>query len=96
MRSLHHRVELFDGDPHHQIAADDAAAHPTAVEKRETTEHLAFTDVLPIAQRPTDAIRELLVGRAHTRPQVLRASRGLTPFDRPWSIITARCLQDVA
>jgi hypothetical protein len=61
VRSSHHGVDLFDGDPHHQISTDNAAAHPAAAEEREPTEHLAFTDVMPIAERPADTLREELV-----------------------------------
>jgi hypothetical protein len=61
--SSHHGVELFDGDPYHQISSEDATAHSTAAEEREPAEHLAFTEVVPVAQRPPDVIREVLVVR---------------------------------
>ena len=43
--------------------SNDAAAHPAAVEEGEATEHLAFGDVVPGAERLANAIRELLVVR---------------------------------
>lgn len=43
-----------------------AGTEPT--EERETTKHPAFTDVRTTAQRPADAIRELLVVR-HPAPR---------------------------
>jgi hypothetical protein len=61
--STQHCVEFVEGDSHHQITPDDAAAHSTLTEKGETAEHISFTDVPPIAHHSTDAVRELFVVR---------------------------------
>ena len=61
--SAHDDLEFIVGNPHHQIASDDAAAHPTETEEGETTEHLAFGDVVSSAERLANGIRELLVVR---------------------------------
>jgi hypothetical protein len=59
----HDGIEFVVGDSHHQIASNDAAAHPTEIEESEATEHLAFRDVVPGAERLANPIRELLVVR---------------------------------
>jgi len=59
----HDGIEFVVRDSHHQIASNDAAAHPTAVQEGKAAEHLAFGDVVPGAKRLANAIRELLVVR---------------------------------
>jgi len=44
----HDAVEFVVRDSHHQIASNDAAAHPTAVQEGEAAEHLAFGDVVRV------------------------------------------------
>jgi hypothetical protein len=63
MSPAHDGIEFVVRDSYHQIASNDAAAHPTAVQERETAEHLAFGDVVPSAKRLANAMRELLVVR---------------------------------
>src|SRR3989454_7089264 len=59
----HDGIEFVARDSYHQIASNDSAAHPTAVQEGEAAEHLAFGDVVPSAERLANAIRELLVVR---------------------------------
>src|SRR5712691_2019626 len=66
--SAHDGIEFVVRDSHHQIASNDSAAHPTAVQEGETTEHPAFGDVVPDAERLANPIRELLVVR-HRDPE---------------------------
>ena len=61
--AAHDGIEFVVRDSHHQIAPDDAATHPTEAQEGETTEHLAFGDVVTGAERLANAIRELLVVR---------------------------------
>jgi hypothetical protein len=63
MSPAHHSIEFVVRDSYHQIAANDAAAHPTEVEEREAAEHLALGDVAPGAECLANPIRELLVVR---------------------------------
>jgi hypothetical protein len=56
----HDGIAFVVRDSHHQIVSNDAAAHPTHVQECETTEHLAFSDVLPRAKCLANPIRELL------------------------------------
>lgn len=65
--SSQHRVEVVERDSHHEVIADDAAAHSALTEKGETAEHLAFADVPPATQRLAKAIRESLVVRHENR-----------------------------
>jgi hypothetical protein len=57
----HDRIEFVIRNSHHQIAPNDAAAHPTAAQECEATKHLAFGDAVATSERLADAIRELLV-----------------------------------
>jgi hypothetical protein len=59
--SAHHGIELVGRNAYHQVVSDNAAAHSTSAEECETTEHLAFGDVAPRAERLANAICELLV-----------------------------------
>jgi hypothetical protein len=59
----HDGIEFVVRDSDHQIASNDATAHPTAVEEGQAAEHLAFGDVVPSAERLANPIRELLVVR---------------------------------
>src|SRR6266852_6296421 len=59
----HDGIEFVDRDSYHQIASNDSAAHPTAVQEGEAAEHLAFGDVVPSAEHLANAIRERLVVR---------------------------------
>jgi hypothetical protein len=54
-------VELVLRDTDHQVCANDAAAHPTTAQKRETTEHLALGELSPYAERLSNSLSELLV-----------------------------------
>jgi hypothetical protein len=65
-------VTFVDRDSHHQIASHDAAAHSVLTEKGQTTEHLPFGEIPPIAQRSADAVREMFVVRHEIRYQLLR------------------------
>src|SRR5262245_4125229 len=56
-------VKRVDGDAQHQIPPYDAAAHTASVEKRQTTEHLAFGDPASATQRLANTSREPLVVR---------------------------------
>jgi hypothetical protein len=59
-------IELVIRHSHHQIASNDAAAHPTAAQECEATKHLAFSNVVATSERLADAIREWLVVRHGT------------------------------
>ena len=59
----HDGIEFVVRDSHHQIAANDSAAHPTAAEESEATEHLALGDVVPSVECLANPIRESLVVR---------------------------------
>src|SRR6266852_3734766 len=59
----HDGIEFVVRDSYHQIASNDSAAHPTAVQEGEAAEHLAFGDVVPSAERLANAIRERHVVR---------------------------------
>ena len=53
--------EFIIGDPHHQVAPDDAAAHSAPAQKRETAEHLPFGDISPCSEHLSISIREVLI-----------------------------------
>src|SRR5713101_4073597 len=59
----HDGIEFVARNSYHQIASNDSAAHPPAVQEGEAAEHLAFGDVVPHAERLANAMRELLVVR---------------------------------
>src|SRR3989475_7360605 len=59
----HDGIEFVVGDSYHQIAPNDSAAHPTAVQEGEAAGHLAFGDVAPRAEHLANAIRERRVVR---------------------------------
>ncbi len=63
----HDGIEFVVGDSHHQIAPNDSAAHPTAVQEGEAAEHLAFGDVVPSAERLANPIR-----KARRTPSILK------------------------
>jgi hypothetical protein len=50
-------------DAHHQICANDAAAHPTMTQEAEAAEHLALGDVSPCARHLSNSTSESLVVR---------------------------------
>src|SRR5713101_4836241 len=77
----HDGIEFVVGDSYHQIASNDAAAHPTAVQEGEAAEHLAFGDVVPSAERLANPIRERLVVR-HGDPTQLTVRHLLTVMTR--------------
>jgi len=68
----HDGIELVVWDSYHQIASNDAAAHPTEIEEREAAEHLAFGDDVPGAKRLANPIREPLVVRHGILPLTVR------------------------
>jgi galactose-1-phosphate uridylyltransferase len=57
----HDRLELIIRHSHHQIMANDSAAHPTAAQECEAAKHLAFGDVVATIEGLADAIRKWLV-----------------------------------
>jgi hypothetical protein len=69
----HDGLEFVVSDSYHQIASNDSAAHPTAAQESESTEHLAFGDVGPHAERLANPIRELLVVRHRILPGYVSA-----------------------
>ena len=68
-----HSIAFVEGDPHHQVIPDDAAAHSTLTEKGEAAEHLSFGEVPSITQHSADAVRELFVVRHENRAASLRS-----------------------
>lgn len=52
---------LFGSDADHEIAADDATAHVTRGEKRESAEHLLFGNVRAVGQECADPFGERFV-----------------------------------
>lgn len=63
VRPAHDDLEFVVGNPHHQVATDDTAAHPAAAEKGETAEHLPFSDVSPLFEHSANSLRESFVVR---------------------------------
>ena len=63
VRCTKNPLVLVSGDAHHQVTADDAAAHAALEQERETAEHLSFNDPSPCADYLSDAIREHVVVR---------------------------------
>ena len=72
------------GNSHHEIRADDTAAHPTTEQKRQPAEHLPLGDILLVFKGVSNPFRELLVVR-HVGGTDQTSANGFSSADGPYT-----------